>query len=129
MFDILIEALAYPFVRYALITGVLIALCSSLLGVILVLKRIFIYRHTIQSVGYAQLAMILGFVELGARILTSFISIQIHNYYVAVASDPFAWVLAGICGLIIARVIFKKIEKRWAAEEPSKSPAIAETED
>ena len=29
----------YPFVRYALIVGVLIALCSSLLGVTLVLKR------------------------------------------------------------------------------------------
>lgn len=31
--------LSYPFVRYALIVGVLIALCSSLLGVTLVLKR------------------------------------------------------------------------------------------
>lgn len=31
--------LSYPFVRYALIAGVLIALCSSLLGVTLVLKR------------------------------------------------------------------------------------------
>ena len=30
---------AYPFVRYALVVGVLIALCSSLLGVTLVLKR------------------------------------------------------------------------------------------
>ena len=29
----------YPFVRYALIVGVLIALCSSLLGATLVLKR------------------------------------------------------------------------------------------
>ena len=29
----------YPFVRYALIVGVLIALCSSLLGVTLVLRR------------------------------------------------------------------------------------------
>ena len=29
----------YPFVWYALIVGVLIALCSSLLGVTLVLKR------------------------------------------------------------------------------------------
>ena len=28
---------AYPFVRYALVVGVLIALCSSLLGVTLVL--------------------------------------------------------------------------------------------
>ena len=31
--------MVYPFVRYALIAGVLIALCSSLLGVTLVLKR------------------------------------------------------------------------------------------
>ena len=30
---------AYPFVRYALVVGVLIALCSSLLGVTLVLRR------------------------------------------------------------------------------------------
>ena len=34
----------YPFVRYTLIVGVLIALCSSLIGITLVLKRIFIYR-------------------------------------------------------------------------------------
>ncbi len=34
-----LEYLQYPFVRYALIVGVLIALCSSLLGVTLVLKR------------------------------------------------------------------------------------------
>ena len=31
--------MSYPFVRYALIVGVLISLCSSLLGVTLVLKR------------------------------------------------------------------------------------------
>ena len=83
------------------------------------LAMIFIYRHTIQSVGYAQLAMILGFVELGARIITSFCSIKLHNYYIAVASDPFAWVLAGLCGLFISIVIFKKIEKRWAEERSS----------
>ncbi len=35
----LIEYLQYPFVVYALITGVLISLCSSLLGVTLVLRR------------------------------------------------------------------------------------------
>ena len=39
MLDKLSQYLQYPFVRYALITGVLIALCSSLLGVTLVLKR------------------------------------------------------------------------------------------
>ena len=39
MTDKLIFYFQYPFVRYALIVGVLIALCSSLLGVTLVLKR------------------------------------------------------------------------------------------
>lgn len=39
IFEKLVLYFQYPFVRYALIVGVLIALCSSLLGVTLVLKR------------------------------------------------------------------------------------------
>ena len=78
------------------------------------LAMIFIYRHTIQSVGYASIAMILGFVELGARMITSFYSIYVHNYYIAVASDPFAWATAGIAGMFIGIVIFRKIERKWA---------------
>ena len=38
-FETLRQYLSYPFVQYALITGTLIALCSSLLGVTLVLRR------------------------------------------------------------------------------------------
>jgi len=79
------------------------------------LAMIFIYRHTIQSVGYASIAMVLGFVELAARMLTSFYSISVHNYYIAVASDPLAWIAAGLCAMFIARSIFKKIEARWSA--------------
>ena len=84
------------------------------------LAMIFIYRHSIQSVGYASIAMILGFVELGARMITSFYSIAVHNYYIAVASDPFAWIMAALSGMFIARFIFKKIEKRWAEEDAAK---------
>ena len=36
--------LQYPFVRYALIVSVLVALCSALLGVTLVLRR-FSFIH------------------------------------------------------------------------------------
>ena len=39
IFERLATYFSFPFVRYALIVGVLIALCSSLLGVTLVLKR------------------------------------------------------------------------------------------
>ena len=81
------------------------------------LSMIFIYRHSIQAVGYASISMILGLVELAARMLTSFYSISIHNYYIAVASDPLAWIAAGLTGLFIARYIFNKIEKRWNEEK------------
>lgn len=39
LFDKIMQYMEFPFVRYAIIVGVLIALCSSLLGVTLVLKR------------------------------------------------------------------------------------------
>ena len=49
--------MSYPFVRYALIVGVLIALCSSLLGVTLVLKRFSFIGDGLSHVafGYHQL--------------------------------------------------------------------------
>ena len=61
----------------------------------------------------------MSFVELGARMITSFYSIHVHNYNIAVASDPFAWITAGIAGMVITYVIFKKIERRWKSESPA----------
>ena len=47
---------AYPFVRYALIVGVLIALCSSLLGVTLVLKRFSFIGDGLSHVAFGAIA-------------------------------------------------------------------------
>ena len=47
----------YPFVRYALIVGVLIALCSSLLGVTLVLKRFSFIGDGLSHVAFGALAI------------------------------------------------------------------------
>ena len=48
---------AYPFVRYALIVGVLIALCSSLLGVTLVLKRFSFIGDGLSHVAFGAMAI------------------------------------------------------------------------
>ena len=40
IFETLAYYFTFPFVRYAMIVGVLVALCASLLGVVLVLKQI-----------------------------------------------------------------------------------------
>ena len=49
--------LQYPFVRYAIIVGVLIALCSSLLGVTLVLKRFSYIGDGLSHVAFGAMAI------------------------------------------------------------------------
>ena len=53
----LIEYFQYPFVRYAVIVGVLIALCSSLLGVTLVLKRFSFIGDGLSHVAFGAIAI------------------------------------------------------------------------
>ncbi|MBO6015073.1 MAG: metal ABC transporter permease, partial [Lachnospiraceae bacterium] len=57
MVDKLAFYLSYPFVRYALIVGVLIALCSSLLGVTLVLKRFSFIGDGLSHVAFGAMAV------------------------------------------------------------------------
>ena len=52
-----VDYLNYPFVRYALIVGILIALCSSLLGVTLVLKRFSFIGDGLSHVAFGALAI------------------------------------------------------------------------
>ena len=57
MFEKLALYWAYPFVRYALVVGVLIALCSSLLGVTLVLKRFSFIGDGLSHVAFGAMAV------------------------------------------------------------------------
>lgn len=57
VFAKLAEYLSYPFVRYALIVGVLVSLCSSLLGVTLVLKRFSFIGDGLSHVAFGAMAI------------------------------------------------------------------------
>jgi zinc transport system permease protein len=57
IFDKFMMYLQYPFVRYALIVGILIALCSSLLGVTLVLKRFSFIGDGLSHVAFGAIAI------------------------------------------------------------------------
>ena len=67
VFNDLAYYLSYPFVRYALIVGTLVALCSSLLGVTLVLKR------------YSFIGDGLSHVAFGAMAVAAVLNLQDHN--------------------------------------------------
>lgn len=55
--DKLILYFQYPFVRYAMMVGVLIAMCSSLLGVTLVLKRFSFIGDGLSHVAFGAMAV------------------------------------------------------------------------
>lgn len=57
MFEKLVYYLQFPFVIHAFIVGVLIALCSSLLGVTLVLKRFSYIGDGLSHVAFGAMAM------------------------------------------------------------------------
>ena len=48
---------SFPFVRYALLVGVMISLCSALFGVVLVLKRFSFLGDGLSHAGYGALAV------------------------------------------------------------------------
>jgi len=56
IYETLSMYMQYPFVRYALIVGVLIALCSSLLGATLVLKRFSFIGDGLSHVAFGAMA-------------------------------------------------------------------------
>lgn len=68
MIDKLATYFQYPFVRYALIVGVLISLCSSLLGVTLVLKRFSFIGDGLSHVAFGAMA-VAGVLGLTNRML------------------------------------------------------------
>ena len=57
LFERISEYLSYPFVIYALIVGALVALCSSLLGVTLVLKRFSFIGDGLSHVAFGAMAV------------------------------------------------------------------------
>ena len=57
IFETLAGYFQFPFVRYAFIAGVLIALCSSLLGVTLVLKRFSFIGDGLSHVAFGAMAI------------------------------------------------------------------------
>ncbi len=57
LIETLILYFSYPFVRYALVVGVLVALCSSLLGATLVLKRLSYIGDGLSHIAFGALAI------------------------------------------------------------------------
>ncbi|MCQ2531329.1 MAG: MATE family efflux transporter [Saccharofermentans sp.] len=75
------------------------------------LAMIFIYRNTIQACDRGVRAMTMGMVELVARLIMSGISMATGIFALAVASNGFAWLCAGVFGLFVCNHMLKEIDR------------------
>lgn len=97
IFDKLAAYIAgYAFVRYALIVGVLIALCASLLGVTLVLKR------------FSFIGDGLSHVAFGAMALSAVLDVVLKNTAVGaflqqIGEMPLILVITTVCAVLLLR--------------------------
>lgn len=85
MFSAFMEMLSYPFMVRALIVGILVSLCASLLGVSLVLKRYSMIGDGLSHVGFASLAVATAFhmaplkVAIPVCVLAAFLLLRISE--------------------------------------------------
>ena len=83
------------------------------------LAMIFLYRNTMQGCGYGMTAMMLGIVELVARLVLAFGSMEVGiknpeiGYGMAAGADAFAWFTAGVVSVILYQRVRKDILKKW----------------
>jgi ABC-type Mn2+/Zn2+ transport system permease subunit len=83
--SVILEMLSYPFLVRALVVGVLVSLCASLLGTSLVLKRYSMIGDGLSHVGFAALAIAypLGFsplyISIPICVITAFFLLQLKD--------------------------------------------------
>jgi len=85
MLDLLQELFSYPFVVRALLVGTLVALCASLLGVSLVLKRYSMIGDGLSHVGFGTLALAMAMnlgpleVSIPLMLLAAFLLLRVSE--------------------------------------------------
>ncbi len=101
MFDVLLEMMSYPFMVRAVIVGILVSLCASLLGVSLVLKRYAMIGDGLSHVGFGALAIATAMnaapltVSIPVVVLAAFILLRVSESGKIKGDSAIAMISAG----------------------------------
>lgn len=85
MLDLLKELFSYSFIIRALVVGILVSLCASLLGVSLVLKRYSMIGEGLSHVGFGTLALAMSLnlaplqVSIPLVLLAAFLLLRLND--------------------------------------------------
>lgn len=89
---------------------------------LLPLASIFIFRNSIQGIGFSTIAMIGGFLELIGRSAISILLLGPFGYHGVVWASPIAWLIAGIFFPIVFVILMRKISRPTPRETIQAEP-------
>lgn len=81
-----------------------------------ILSVLFLFRNSLQGLGYSAVAMFAGFFELAARAVMGFGFVNSIGYAAACIANPIAWVAADVFLIPAYFVMMKKVKKRLQIE-------------
>lgn len=94
------------------------AYCYECVPFYIPLAMIFIYRNTLQGCGYGKTALMLGVMELVARLIAAFTSMAIRSYELAVGADAVAWMTTGFFALALYLSVIKHERQKRGLLQP-----------
>ena len=81
-------------------------------GCYIALGMIFVYRNSLQGMGYSSIAMLAGIIELGLRVLAALVFAELLGYMGICMSSPTAWFGADLILLPSYYIIMRKKRKK-----------------
>ena len=76
------------------------------------LALLFLFRNSLQGLGYSAVAMFAGIFELVARAIMGFGFVNTLGYAAACVANPVAWVAADLFLIPAYFVMMKKVKKK-----------------
>ena len=81
------------------------------------LAVIFIFRNSLQGMGFSGQAMGAGLAELVARALVAFGFVGSFGFTAVCVASPVAWLFADVLLLALYHVELRRLERAWSAEK------------
>ena len=89
------------------------------------LAVIFVFRNSLQGMGFSNQAMSAGFAELAARALASFALVGRLGYLAVCLASPIAWVFADGMLLVLYITETRRLERLWEQPAAPRERAVA----
>lgn len=90
------------------------------------LAIIFVYRNSLQGMGFSKQAMSAGVAELAARAIVAFALLGRLGYLAVCLANPIAWVFADVMLLALYHTEVSRLERLWTKPGDPREPTVAE---